>query len=603
MPRVPKERGKGAASAAAAIAPEELHVQGLLDQFRRIDETMPDRAFCFVLGAGASRSSRIKTGGELVRDWIAELYRMDPRHDSIPIERWTTASNLGIDGFDAGDPAASYPQIYQRRFRDDPAEGYAYLERAMQDAEPSYGYSVLARMLAETRHKVVVTTNFDNLVADALSIFTTTFPLVCGHESLAGFVRARPRRPLVVKVHRDLLLAPKSRPSEIAKLPKDYARALAQLLRWYTPVVLGYGGNDGSLMGFLGGLEPLEGGIYWCYRDGDTPTEAIRSLVARHRGRMVRIPGFDELMAMFADQLGYELRDKWIVERAAERANRLVETVTKLRDTLRERREKVESAPPAEAGAAPRDEMRQAIAQSSQAVESIFQRQTGKRRWWQWRDLANASSSPAEAEAYYREGLKELADDPWMIDATARFLGRFPERVGESEEFHRRAVALAPDSGGILGNFANFLARIPGREAEAEDLYRRALQRDPGSATKHGNFAGFLLALGRTTEGLAELAIAQQALRGQPPRPLHAECEFYAYAHGPETARAAALTSLKKLLVEQGVRSPVWDLARNVERAERDGHPAAVWLARLAGAIQATEPLAVLDAWEEWRKA
>ena len=63
----------------------------------------------------------------------------------------------------------------------------------MERAEPSFGYSVLAKILAETRHRVVITTNFDNLVADALSLYTSKHPLVCGHESLSIFAKPHTR--------------------------------------------------------------------------------------------------------------------------------------------------------------------------------------------------------------------------------------------------------------------------------------------------------------------------------------------------------------------------------------------------------------------------
>jgi hypothetical protein len=67
----------------------------------------------------------------------------------------------------------------------------------MSGKDPSPGYSILAAALAADppRHNVVITTNFDNLVADALSIYTDTFPFVCGHESLTAFVRVAMRRP------------------------------------------------------------------------------------------------------------------------------------------------------------------------------------------------------------------------------------------------------------------------------------------------------------------------------------------------------------------------------------------------------------------------
>jgi hypothetical protein len=60
----------------------------------------------------------------------------------------------------------------------------------MSHAEQSYGYSVLAQIMASHQHKVAVTTNFDNLIADPISIYTDDFPLVCGHESLTGFLNS-----------------------------------------------------------------------------------------------------------------------------------------------------------------------------------------------------------------------------------------------------------------------------------------------------------------------------------------------------------------------------------------------------------------------------
>ena len=112
-----------------------------------------------------------------------------------PIGEWATAKNLGIKNFDFKNAAAFYPWIYWRRFRKYREEGYAFLEKVMEDIEPSYGYSVLAQIMANTQHKAAITTNFDNLVADALAICTHALPLVCGHESLTGFIRPNLQRP------------------------------------------------------------------------------------------------------------------------------------------------------------------------------------------------------------------------------------------------------------------------------------------------------------------------------------------------------------------------------------------------------------------------
>lgn len=141
---------------------------------------MTDRPFYWILGSGASVQSGIPSGGKLAQQWLAEMHEME-NGGQLPIEQWATADTLGIAGFDYTRLANFYPWIYQRRFRDYKEQGYAFLEKVMDKAEPSFGYSVLAQIMATTSHSVAVTTNFDNLIADALAIHTRTFPLVCGH--------------------------------------------------------------------------------------------------------------------------------------------------------------------------------------------------------------------------------------------------------------------------------------------------------------------------------------------------------------------------------------------------------------------------------------
>jgi hypothetical protein len=300
--------------------------EAFIQHFLRIHQHMPERSFAFVLGAGASVSSGIDTGARLVDKWLSEIRQRDSNSKGLKIEEWATSNSLQIDDFDYQRRAEFYPQVYHRRFRDDLEEGYAYLEDVMKDAEPSLGYSMLAQILARTRHKITITTNFDNLVADSVLIFTDTFAQICGHESLTGFIRVQPRRPLVAKIHRDLLLGPQNDPYETSLLHEDWARELRKLFMCCTPLFIGYGGNDGSLMNFLEALRPgsIPGGVFWCYRDGgDLPNKRICRLVARHAGKLVTILNFDVFMTQLAEPLEFGLLDFKISEGAERRAKRL----------------------------------------------------------------------------------------------------------------------------------------------------------------------------------------------------------------------------------------------------------------------------------------
>ncbi len=80
--------------------------------------------------------------------------------------------------------------------------------------------AVLATLIARYGgcFNVVITTNFDDLVSDALYLFTQARPIVIGHESLADFIRPTRTRPLVVKLHGDARLAPQNTVVETAKI-------------------------------------------------------------------------------------------------------------------------------------------------------------------------------------------------------------------------------------------------------------------------------------------------------------------------------------------------------------------------------------------------
>jgi Tfp pilus assembly protein PilF len=443
---------------------------------------MEDRAFCFLLGAGASRVSGIPTGGELVDRWLSELQEMiDPEVGKRPVEKWATAKTLGIVGFEHSRRADFYPQIFERRFGNDRDLGSADLERTMEGKEPSFGYSVLGWILASTRHNVVITTNFDNLVADALAIYTRKFPFVCGHELLTGFVRPRMRRPLVAKVHRDLLMAPFNTPEETTKLARGWINALQSIFAHYTPIVIGYGGNDGSLIGFLEDLAPgsIAGQPIWCYH-GDMPRRNIQELVVKHRGAFVRISGFDELMILLMQKLEFAALDQDVESHAKERADQYREQYKKLLAALRKQTES--AAPGADS----------ATSEKKAVLEALRGMRSNEQHWWYWERKVQEEKDPDKKEALYREGLKQLPNSAELTGNFANFLTDVRQNHEEAAGLYRKAIELNPNDADLLGNYANFLDVVRTKYDEAEPLYRKALELNPNNATVLGNFANFL---------------------------------------------------------------------------------------------------------------
>jgi len=411
-------------------------------------------------------------------NWLNELHEEED-FEKRPIEEWATEENLEIKGFDYSRAASFYPLIYNRRFNKFKEEGYAFLEDVMDHAEPSFGYSVLAQIMANTPHQVAITTNFDNLIADAISIYTRKSPLVCGHESLTGYIRPdRLRRPLIAKIHRDLLLAPLSNPEETAKLPEEWAAALTRIFYRFTPIVIGYGGNDGSLMGFLKKLSPIEGGVFWCYREADEIDPAIDEVVEHHRGDLVPIAGFDEVMLMLKGKLNLPTLDQDLKN---VQEKRIVDYVKQL-EALNAELSKPLANEAAEKAREP----------ARKAAEAAVERLTKEKTWWAWELKAKTEPDLARREAIYRDGIEDFPASAELTGNFALFLHDVTKNYDEAERVYRKALKLDPNNSVVTGNFAMFMHEVRKNYDEAERLYRKALELDPNNASATRNFALFM---------------------------------------------------------------------------------------------------------------
>jgi Flp pilus assembly protein TadD len=456
---------------------QKISTAGFLSEFLRLHELLPDRPFCWVLGAGASVQSGIPTGATLAKQWLEEIHEMEDL-DNQPIEKWASAENLGINEFDFKRAAAFYPWIYRRRFRKFKEQGYAFLEKLMEDKEPSYGYSVLAQIMAEKPYNAAITTNFDNLIADALATYTRALPLVCGHESLTGFIRPNMQRPLVAKIHRDLLLNPQNEPDELEKLPAEWATALTSILNSHIPVVIGYGGNDGSLMGFLEALSPIKGRLFWCYLIGEEPEPRIHRILEHHDGYLVPILGFDEFMLQLSEKL--KIPDP---RPALQKAHD--DRVAAWQKQFEELNKKVQERSKNKAVEAELKDVRAAAA-------ATVERLTKEQDWWSWQLKVNAEPDPVKKEAIFREGLKDFPASTGLTGNFASFLTDVRKDHDEAERLYRKALQLDPNNPIHTGNFATFLWEVRKDYDEAERLYRRALELDAKNANHTGNFASFL---------------------------------------------------------------------------------------------------------------
>ena len=267
--------------------------------------------FCFILGSGASRNSGIKTGLDMIGEWRRELLKnyggdMDSIRRAAERLHYAPEEWEPIFKDDYQPDSKHYFVMYDLMFARTVRAGYDFMEKAMANAKPSIGYYCLASILnaSENRSNLVITTNFDTLTEDALFFYSGKHPLVLGHERMASFLRSDTDRPIVAKIHRDMLLEPMSRQEEMKKLKEEWSKALRNVLPNCIPIVIGYAGGDNTLMDLLKDESLKCRKLYWCSHISQKDLDAdAAAVIANHSGEWVKIPGFDELLFQMANNL------------------------------------------------------------------------------------------------------------------------------------------------------------------------------------------------------------------------------------------------------------------------------------------------------------
>ncbi|MDR0916965.1 MAG: tetratricopeptide repeat protein [Oscillospiraceae bacterium] len=270
------------------------------------DDNRKGKRYCFFLGAGASKESGVPLGGVLADKWLKEL----KYSDNVSYTKLTTK----LGGHGAGE---LYAEIYAARFADDYKAGYQAIEEALKDADASLGYIYLSHILTETKNNIVITTNFDHLSEETLTIYShNKHAQVVYHHAQADCIEVNAKHPVVVKLHSDMYNHPISNADDLQTLAPEWQSALAAIFAEYTPVFVGYGGSDPDVMSFLreyAKIRPTDSTLYWCGLS-DAPSVNAAEIIAAYDGQYVKIKGFDDTMFI----LGMALDAKNVVERVEE---------------------------------------------------------------------------------------------------------------------------------------------------------------------------------------------------------------------------------------------------------------------------------------------
>lgn len=255
--------------------------------------------FSLLLGAGASVSSGIRSGGQLIHDWKEEILKE------------TSVSNIDeyLKACNWFDPTNEYSSLFENRY-DLQRQRRIFVEKEVAEKSPSIGYAYLISLVNNGWFNTIFTTNFDDLINESFYRFSKRRPIVCAHDSSISAVTITSDRPKVIKLHGDYLFDNiKATLRETESLEQNMQMKFREFAKNGGLIIVGYSGQDRSVMDILTVLvsqpDYFKNGVYWCLRkeDIDSICPELKQFLWRDRVFIVPIDGFDELMAQMNEVL------------------------------------------------------------------------------------------------------------------------------------------------------------------------------------------------------------------------------------------------------------------------------------------------------------
>lgn len=236
----------------------------------------------WLLGAGASAAGGIPTAWDLIWEFKQQLYisqrRVAPKLmadlGNPAIRRQLREFIEGTKRFPAEGAPDEYAALFEAVY---PNEGdrRTYIDAKLRGGKPSYGHIALATLMKGDCARVVWTTNFDTLVADACAkVYGGTGHLTTialGAPALGRDALNEERWPMEIKLHGDFRSRRlKNTADELREQDARLRELLVSASGRSGLIVVGYSGRDDSIMDALEAAldqpAPFPSGLFWLSR-------------------------------------------------------------------------------------------------------------------------------------------------------------------------------------------------------------------------------------------------------------------------------------------------------------------------------------------------
>ncbi|MFW0694585.1 TPR end-of-group domain-containing protein [Aliarcobacter butzleri] len=281
-----------------------LGLDEFVDEIYEDVQKNSDSKYVFFLGAGCSVSSGINLAKDLAKNWYEELKKQKTKFD-----KFNEINEIDENKIDFGN---LYFEIFETLFPTPLAQQKEIQKitegvTPSQKVTPSLGYYVLSEFMQKPQFNTIITTNFDNLIQDALIYSRNKRALVITHQDLAKFIE-RNDTPLITKIHGDAHIHPFNNSNDTKEIPEDLKVAIQGLFINAKLIFIGYKGNDESIANLLEGCKRIDQ-VYWFGSNEPIDTKLKKWWEELKSKTHIKERDFDKIMSLIRDKFKLEKPD------------------------------------------------------------------------------------------------------------------------------------------------------------------------------------------------------------------------------------------------------------------------------------------------------
>lgn len=264
--------------------------------------------YAVMLGSGVSTGAGLLTGWGVVTELVARVAAASAPDDADAVsvaradpELWWSQNGEGELGYSSLleqlAPSAAARQGLLAGFFEPGSDD------EMPVRQPSKAHRAIAELVRRGSVKVIVTTNFDRLMEQALDAVGVSPQVISRPEAVNGMAPLAHSGATVIKLHGDYRdLGTRNTPSELSDYPTEWTGLLEQVFDEYGLIVSGWSADwDVALVAALEQSTSRRYPLYWDQRS--SRGETAKRLLAGRGGIVLRSSSADDLFGELVESL------------------------------------------------------------------------------------------------------------------------------------------------------------------------------------------------------------------------------------------------------------------------------------------------------------